>query len=280
MFFDSSDSLRAGSARVPRASLAPSSLCALALSLVVLLALSSPVSAAFLQNYGTHNATDLMYQNVTESNGGASALFGAPSYSGNSIMFNPQNFLAQAIPGNGFEIVDSTIETILMANPGKVLNNIQIEEGGDYTLGGGPGGYASAAVGASFRVTILEIDNNPAPPLLSIAAQNLQVTSGAGPNGGEYYRPGDDGVAVDWDGSVFIDLDAFLASKSILGNVTKARLIWDNTLTAFADSISGAFIKKKDVNGVVVTTNIPEPTTCLLALMGLAPLGLLRRRRA
>ena len=232
-----------------------------------------------MQNYGSHASPDLMYMDVTESNGGATALFEAPSYSGNSIMFSPSNFLAQATPGGGFEIVDSTIDTILMADPNKFLSNIQIDEAGDHTLGGAPAGFASASVGAAFFVTVLEVNGADATGLgLPVLSQNLQVTTGAGANGGEYSRPGDDGTAVIWDGSVFIDLDALLAAHDVNGGVTKARLKWDNTLTAFADAQSGAFIKKKVVNGVVITTNIPEPTTCLLAVAGLMACVAVRRR--
>ena len=98
-----------------------------------------------------------MYIDVTESNGGASALFDAPSYSGNSIMFSPPNFLAQ-VNGPGSVIVDSTIDTVLMANPGKFLSNVLISEAGDHTLSGLTGGAAEASVGAAFFVTILEVD--------------------------------------------------------------------------------------------------------------------------
>ena len=254
-------------------------LSAFALSCLVLVAVSSTASAAFVQNYGSHNSPDLMYMDVTESNGGATALFEAPSYSGNSIMFSPANFLAQAIPGGAPVIVDSTIDTILMADPNQVLNNIEIEEAGDHTLLGAPAGFASASVGAAFFVTVLEINGSDATGLgLPVLSQNLQVTTGAGPNGGSFSRPGDDGTATIWDGSVFIDLDAFLAANDVDGSVTKARLKWDNTLTAFADAQSGAFIKKKVVNGVVITTNVPEPTTCFLAAAGLLACASMRRR--
>lgn len=255
------------------------SLSVFALSCLVLVAGSSPASAVFMQNYGSHAAPDLMYMDVTESNGGAGALFEAPSYSGNSIIFSPSNFLAQAVPGGAPVIVDSTIETILMADPNQVLNTIQINEAGDRTLLGAPAGFASVSVGAAFFVTVLEVNGADASGLgLPILSQNLQTTTGAGVNGGEYSRPGDDGTAVIWDGSVLIDLDAFLADHSVDGYVTKALLKWDNTLTAFADAQSGAFIKKKIVNGVVITTNIPEPTTCLLAVAGLLACVSVRRR--
>ena len=243
---------------------------------LALFSLSSSAYAAFMQNYGTHVAPDLMYMDVTESNGGASSLFGSPSYSGNSIMFSPANFFAQATPGGPLEIVDSTIDTVLMAHSGQVLNNIRIDEAGDHTIGGAPGGFASAGVGAAFFVTVLEVNNNPVS--LPILSQNLQVTTGAGPNGGQYFRPGDDGIATIWDGSVFIDLDAYLNSLNVDGSVTKARLKWDNTLTAQADAQSGAFIKKKVVNGVVITTNVPEPSSIMLVGLGLAVIAAKRRR--
>jgi len=253
-------------------------LSAFALSCLVLVVASSTASAAFIQNYGTHAAPDLMYIDVTESNGGATALFAAPSYIGNSITFSPPNFLA-AVNGPGSVIVDSTIDTVLMSDPGKFLSNIMISEAGDHTLSGLNGGAAEASVGAAFFVTVLEVNNADASGLgLPVLMQNMQMTTGAGVNGGEYSRPGDDGTAVIWDGSVFIDLDAFLADNNVDGSVTKARLKWDNTLTAAADSVSSAFIKKKAVNGVVVTPNVPEPTTCFLAAAGLLACASMRRR--
>lgn len=219
---------------------------------------------------------DVMYLDVTETNMYSDALFapnpgsGSPTVVGNQILFDPQNFLAERPAGGGADLTDSTLTTVIMAKPNQSISSIFIEEFGDYTLGGL--GAAEVSVGAAFFWTILEIDNVPVN--IPTQTDNMTFTTGAGPFGGEYASPGDDGTAVIWEGDAFIDVADYLASNNIEGFATKVRLRFDNTLTAAADQLSNAFIKKKEIGGVIITveTNvIPEPSSAVIA--SLAVLG-------
>jgi len=260
------------------------------LALVLSLAAAVVVLQSPHANAGTFNWGDLtdplggiIYQSVEETNAYANALFdknpgfGSPDVIGDQIFFDPQNFLSQT-NGLGSHLIDSTLTTTLTAKQGKFISNISVSEFGDHSLTGLTGGQGEAHVGAAFFWTILEIDNlsNPQPTQTA----NMQFTpgTGVGPNGGHYARPGDNGIAIPWSGSVLIDIDAYLASKSISGKATKVRLRFDNTLSTASDAVSSAFIKKKEIGGVVITPNVPEPSTALLFLI-VAGLTWLRRAR-
>ena len=72
-----------------------------------------------------------------------------------------------------------------------------------------------------------------------------------------------------------INLAAELTEAGGDGAITKINLRFDNSLTARAgDASSVAFIKKKQVDGLTV---VPEPSSCLVMLIGLGTL-LCRRR--
>ncbi len=232
---------------------------------------------------------DVMYLDVTEDNGPVltAPLYdempgvGSPDVVGNSIMFNPQSFESQSSGGSAPHSIDSKMSTTIMAKPGLAVESISISELGDYTLSGLTGGQAQATVGAAFFWTIDELGgapyNGPQP-----TAQNMMFTTGAGVNGGQYNRPGDDGTAEIWSGSVFLDVRDFLNNNG-LGNqfATKVSLVFDNTLSTAADAVSNAFIKKKEIGGSVIidvdTSIIPEPSTFVLA--GIAVAGLAFGRR-
>ncbi|MEO0530151.1 MAG: PEP-CTERM sorting domain-containing protein [Planctomycetota bacterium] len=224
-------------------------------------------------------AGEVMYLNVEETNAYATSLFapepgtGSPTASGNAIRFDPQGFQASA--NGGSQTTTSTVTMLLMAQPGKVIENLLVSELGDYTLSGLAGGVASVEVGADFSWTILEVDGSPVS--LPTQMDSLQVNGGAGPNGGLLTRPGDDGTALPWDGTVLLDFDAYLANAAISGSATKVEVAFTNNLSATADAVSNAFIKKKEIGGFAVTANIPEPTT--LALLVAAVSGLLSSRR-
>jgi len=226
---------------------------------------------------------DVMFLNVEEDNSYPTSLFaplpgdGSPTAVGNSLILDPQTFLSQA--SDGSHAVDSELSTIVMVDPSGSIDDILITEFGDYSLGGLPGSLATAQVGASFFWKILEIDGSPVN--LPQQTQALEVTTGAGPNGGIYARPADDGITTPWEGSANIDVDGFLSDNFLVGNATKVSLILDNTLLTAADQYSSAVIKKKGV-GIEVTGDdiiiVPEPTSLvLLSLCGLAMLG--RRRK-
>jgi hypothetical protein len=246
-----------------------------------------PLASAGTFNWGdlSDPGGDVMYLNVEENNSETTSLYapepgvGSPTVVGNSISFDPQGFQSQASGGTA-HMIDSQMSTTIMAKDGQAVESIAISELGDYTLDGLTGGEAMASVGAAFFWTIEEINGVPNPQ--PTQTQSMQFTTGGGVNGGEYFRPGDEGTAAIWSGSVFIDVRDYLNSNG-LGDAfaTKVRLTFDNTLQTAADAVSNAFIKKKELGGSVVvtvdTSAIPEPATIVLA--GIALAGVAVRRR-
>jgi len=254
--------------------------------LLAIIALTMPLNTvvAGVFNWGdiSDPSGDVMFLDVEEDNAYPTSLFaplpgdGSPTAVGNSLIFDPQTFLSQA--SDGSHAVDSELSTLVMVDPGSSIDDILITEFGDFSLGGLPGSLATAQVGASFFWKILEIDGSPVN--LPLQTQALEVTTGAGPNGGVYARPADDGVATPWEGSAHIDVDGFLSDNLMVGNATKVSLILDNTLLTAADQYSSAIIKKKGVGIEVFGDDIiivPEPTS--LALISLCGLVLLGRRK-
>jgi hypothetical protein len=242
-----------------------------------LFAVNSPAAT---MNYGDFMGATITYHDVTEENGEPTLLFSAPSVVGDTLEFNPVNFLAEIDPGPGAEIVDSTIVTVLEAKPGFFINNIEISELGDYTLIGLPAAFAQAEVGAAFFFEVLAVDGvlvGDGPT----GSVNMLFTSGAGPNGGEFSLPGDACTAVAWEGTAFLDIDAVMAASPYAGqSATSLRLTFDNTLAVAADANASAFIKKKEIGGIIIRTNIPEPTTiALVASLAVGACGIVVMRR-
>jgi len=234
---------------------------------------------AATMNYGDFAGATVVYNDVTEANSEPNLLFSTPTVVGDSLEFDPVNFFADVDPGPGSQITDSEISTVVEALPGFFIDNLQISEEGDFTLTGLPGAFGVAQVGAAFFFEVLAVDGvlvGDGP----IGHVNMQFTTGAGPNGGEYSLPGDAGAAVPWSGTAFLDIAAALNASPYAGQrATSVRLSFDNALVAAADGNASAFIKKKQIGGIIIRTNIPEPSTLVLAGSVIAAgLGLLRRR--
>lgn len=239
--------------------------------------------------------TDVWYVGVGESNnegpGGTDApLFGAPTgIAGNSIDFSPTQFSAQVTaPGTGFasEIVDGQLSFMVVAKPGKVIDNLQLLEAGDTTITALSTSLdTNSSVTTAIFIDVIDIDGVPVG-----APVNITGTMTFTPSGGSYNNSEDGGQPYDtngastifsavWNGVANIDFPAELALQNVdyrLG-VTKANVTLDNTLSVTAVNGESAFIKKKDFDGIIITTNIPEPAT--LVLLALAAAGGLASRR-
>jgi hypothetical protein len=103
-------------------------------------------------------------------------------------------------------------------------------------------------------------------------------------NGGFYSLPANAGSGS-WSGSLYVDIAAYLASQNIEGMATAVLIELDNQLSAQSQSGTTAKIQKKllDSVGLTVITQptdpVPEPSTLVLASLGLIGFVLFRRRR-
>jgi hypothetical protein len=228
-------------------------------------------------NYLDFVGTNVTYKDVTEDSAtDPTPLWGAPTISGDGLNFTPlAAFSASSSGGSPPDITDGKLDTTIVVNdPGVgAIDNILVSERGDYTLAGSGTIASNTSVAAPVILTLLEINGvgiSPTP----LYSGNLMFS----PSGGTYDLVNDPGSGEIWTGSLMIDIDAAMAAINKDGRATKIKYHMDNTLTAFSESGSIAFIAKKD--GIVsLEVNVPEPTSFVLALLG--PLGLawvLRRR--
>lgn len=251
--------------------LRPLSLTAIALSALV--GFSGTASAV---SYGSFNdpTGTVSYLNVQDVNG----LFGAPFVSLDSLDFTPTTYQAQCTQCptgvTTFDILTLDIQT----NSGRQIDTIQITEGLDYVIQSfDTAGFASVSVIANVFIDIIGVNGltvngiNANIPILLTPANNASVF-GLGSQAS--------GVILGNTGS--IDLQQVLVSAGGSGEITRVRISFDNTLQAFHDGSGGqALIRKRDADFVSLTVvgseiNIPEPTTAVLLMGGLA---LLARRR-
>ena len=203
-----------------------------------------------------------------------------PSSSGDSLQFTPQAFEAQS--GNGInngllDFVDGTLNTGVTADMGHVINSITVAEQGDFSLIGA-GAYATISAPIILRIDQVN-DVALGSPIYTTA--NLIFTPGSG-GPGSYATPVDQGLSKVWTGSISVDIAAVLAANNITGGATSLQWTMDNALTAYAPDGELAFIKKKDIGGVAITvgTGIPEPSSIVLAIVGVAGLLMGVRRQA
>ncbi|MGL4511898.1 MAG: PEP-CTERM sorting domain-containing protein [Lacipirellulaceae bacterium] len=253
--------------------------------------LSSTFAVAAPINYGDFPGVNVVYQQVTEdanSAGDAPPLFGAPTVTGDSIDFNPVGFSASATGAGGVDTTDGNLKFTLVAKPGKALNTLLITEAGDATLSGFSN-TAFASVTANVFIDILDVDGVPLG-----APINVQGNLVFSPSGGTYDLVADGAgnplFNTGWTGSYTLVPAAVLTANNVpfVFGVTRLSVNLDNTLTALSQAGTSALIAKKDADGVTITTNIPldpngnpiipEPTSLVLAALGLTAVGVSRRR--
>jgi hypothetical protein len=213
----------------------------------------------------------------TSTFGDPEPIFGAPTGSGNQLLFFPTNFTASTNGLNGFDQIGSQLQALITAtSPGMTIDTILIDEFGDSTLTGptGTGATGAFASMAGF-ITVLEVLGVPVAPTVigfnaggllngSFTPGHLGVTGLA--------LPGDAGTTL-WSGSVSVDVAA------IVPNATKVMLSFDNDLMAYTEGVANtAKIQKKVVDGpAIIITVIPEPGTAALLGLGLLALSLRAR---
>lgn len=241
---------------------------------IAALCLFAGYSNAITIDYGDLNGTDVMYLNISEdTREEPEALFGAPDIVGNTMDFDPLSFTAEASSSTGTnesDITDGQLNFTIMSNEASFpIEQVIINESGDYTLAGLGSAQATASVSAPVQYAITHVNGVILGAPISGNA-NLAFS----PTGGSYVLPGDAGTGIIWNGNLTLDITAILAAEMVDGHATKIEFALDNTLSVAAADGGSAFIAKKD-SGVKVM--IPEPSS--LSLLGLGLLMALRSLR-
>ncbi len=234
--------------------------------LTILCLLRVPSCPAAVIPYGDYVGEDVLFIAVTEDTGNeASALFSAPETFDNKLDFDPLSFFASADSNQPADSTDGQLSFTLMSVGAAPIRQVMFTEAGDYTLVGLGNAAASASVAATVSWTVVEVSGAATTPITD--SVNMMIS----PDGGSYSLPTNTGTDF-WNGSLIVDLDAFLAANSVTGHATKIEFVIDNLLAAEATG-GAAFIAKKDF---AVMAIVPEPAAGAVFLLGI--LGLLIRR--
>jgi len=218
------------------------------------------------------------YPSVSESSDTtSSALYGAPTVSGNDLVFSNLNFAAVSTNASpSLDYVDGQINFTLQADPGSFLQSLDLTEFGDYNVSATPLNPAAINYAQAYQdavqITVLAINGVPlSTPLIDNTSDVMNIT----PDNGEYTTNLVPSTGS-WSGSADANLAALFGS----GQITEIAVSFDNQLLAESESGGIADIAKKGFDVVPITSNIPEPTTACVMLAGLGFASLRRRGRA
>lgn len=183
-------------------------------------------------------------------NGGSDkSLFGSPVLvDGDTLHFEPQNFIAESISGTS-AIKSDRLQVDIFAHSGIVILGVEITEVGDYNIN--TEGKVSASAGlfltnlSHYEVRNAMFDMEPNMPIISPPAPQIG----------------------DWSGEISIEnLDW-----------THFRIVLNNNLIATSRPGSNSFIKKTDFDIRIIT--IPEPATVAVLTIGGLILPLFGRKK-
>ncbi len=220
-------------------------------------------------------AATLVYNEISESSGtDVIPLYGAPTVSGDTLLFNNMAFTAFADAGSTVaDFTDGQLNLTLTAKPGQAITSFTITESGDWTLADSllnPGIPAATKVTSpGIILTVLEIAGVP------VSLPSAVGTMVFSPSGGDFFinlPPNVNEATGVWSGAGSVDVEALFGAE-----VTKIAVAYNNQLQAESGLGASAHIAKKQVAITPHTQPIPEPASLALAAMGL-PL-LLRRCR-
>lgn len=240
-------------------------------SAVVVTGISATVSRASVINYGNFAGSTVDFINVSESaTSDPVPLYGAPDGTiDDNLNFDPQLFSSSA-SGGAADITDGLVNFIVDAKPGKYITSVSFNEFGDYTLAGAGNAATSALVGQSIFVEVTELDGVPLVNPIVIAFNSI-----FNPSNGDYFLPGEAGLAQPWFGVGTLNIATELLNRQVLGHATQIEITSNNTLATTSQTGTVAYISKKDLN-IGIGTDVPEPAMLSALIVGA---GLVIRRR-
>ncbi len=216
---------------------------------------------AAMMNYGTFVGDTVTFVDVTENNLDTNLHYKSFRVADDTLLFDPTGFAVQVSPGPGTRFIDSELETMIAAHPGYGLTSISFAEEGDYTIAGA----AAVTVGVPLFWDIMEVDGSMITPISGSGQVDFMATE---TGTGRIWR-------VEFGLDLAVELATAEETRGEIGtHVTKVNIRFDNSLSANAhDNQSLAFIKKKQVEGVRVHTDVvPEPSSIVMLALGLCSL--------
>jgi hypothetical protein len=240
------------------------SCCRLAALALLLMGVSVSARAASI-SYPTVGPLPpgFMFTNIVESSvTDGVPLYGAPSPIVVGLGFNPTPAFSATSTNGGADLTDGQLNFTVMAGPmSGGIPQINVSEGGLFTLTGPGTGATQVFAGAIIRATVLEINGAPVSPFsLSPVSASVNYNVVANP-----------GLNQIWGLNLNLNVNAQLA---LLGfnpsqHATKADVVIDNSLVAISQPMTVARITKTDFD---ITLIVPEPGSA--SLLGLAICGL------
>jgi hypothetical protein len=194
-------------------------------------------------------------------------LYGAPSPIVVGLGFNPTPAFSATSTNGGADITDGQLNFTVTAGPlAGGIPQINVNEGGLFTLIGPGTGATQVFAGAIIRATVLEINGAPVSPFaLSPVSATVNYNVVANP-----------GLNQLWGLNMTLDVNAQLAILGFNPNqrATKAEVVIDNSLVAISQPMTVARITKTDFD---ITIIVPEPGS--ISLLGVALCGLAVARK-
>ncbi|MBN2292125.1 MAG: PEP-CTERM sorting domain-containing protein [Pirellulales bacterium] len=239
------------------------------LSLVFVISMSQVATAGTVY-YNDYTGITVKFVNVretTQSAGDPDVLFGAPTLSGDSLLFFPSNFTSQSVDGVSDQ-THSLLQFTLEAknNPSDFIDSFVFTELGDAVLTGTGSSVTRAEVGMSGYVTVTEDINGP-------TFVSIPFTGTINPTNPLNLE--DNPGTTLWSGSVTVDVASYAPYAKV------AVITFDNNLDTHSEDGTSAMIQKKVINNQCITIEVvvPEPSTFVLATIGLLCLIIRRRQR-
>lgn len=209
------------------------------------------------------------FLNVRDEHG----LFGSAHASADSLDFSPRDFEARcaSCPDQGVSRDSLTLD--IQARGDRRIGYVEVREALDYTLQSfDPDGFAAVQAFVTIRIAITEIDGRAVDLPSKAYFVEFQPSSVASVLGSGMAR----GVLVGSTG--LVDLRALVDESGEIGLATRVRMQLGTVLFAFAEGDgSVARLEVGDADWTAWTMGpyqpVPEPSTSLLMMLGLAALS-------